>query len=54
MLSDAEMEVLLLHFADGFSVKEIGTIVGRSAKAAYSLLQRAVRKAREELVKSDE
>jgi len=54
VLSDGEMEVLLLHFADGFSVKEIGRIVGRSAKAADSLLQRAVRKAREELVKSDD
>ena len=54
VLSDAEMEVLLLHFADGFSVKEIGWIVGRSAKAADSLLHRAVRKAREELVKSDD
>lgn len=54
VLSDAEMEILLLHFADGFSVKEVGWIVGRSAKAADSLLHRAVRKAREELVKSDE
>ena len=54
LLSDAEMEVLLLHFADGLSVKEIGRIVGRSAKAVDSLLHRAVRKAREELVKSDE
>ena len=54
LLSDAEMEVLLLHFADGLSVKEIGGMVGRSAKAADSLLHRAVRKAREELVKSDD
>ena len=54
VLSDAEMEVLLLHFADGLSVKEIGGMVGRSAKAADSLLHRAVRKAREELVKSDD
>lgn len=54
VLSDGEMEVLLLHFADGFTVKEIGGIVGRSAKAVDSLLHRAVRKAREGLVKSDE
>jgi len=54
VLSDAEMEVLLLHFADGFSLKEIGWIVGRSAKAADSLLHRAVRKARAGLERSDE
>ena len=54
LLSDAEMEVLLLHFVDGLSVKEIGGIVGRSAKAADSLLHRARRKAREELVKIDD
>jgi len=54
LLSDAEMEVLILHFVDGLSVKEIGGIVGRSAKAADSLLHRAVRKAREAWVRSDE
>jgi len=54
VLSDGEMEVLLLHFADGFSVKEIGWIVGRSVKAADSLLHRAVRKAREGLVNRDD
>jgi RNA polymerase sigma-70 factor (ECF subfamily) len=53
-LSDAEMEVLLLHYVDGFSVAETGRIVRRSAKAADSLLHRARRKAREELVKADD
>ena len=52
-LSEAEMEVLLLHYVDGFSVGEIGRIVGRSAKAVDSLLHRARRKARAELVKSN-
>jgi RNA polymerase sigma-70 factor (ECF subfamily) len=50
-LSEMEMEVLLLHSVDGFSVGDIGRIVGRSAKAVDSLLHRARGKAREALVK---
>jgi len=53
-LSEPEMEVLLLHYVDGFSLGEIGRIVRRSAKAVDSLLHRARSRAREELVKSDE
>jgi RNA polymerase sigma-70 factor (ECF subfamily) len=53
VLSEAEMEVLILHCVDGFSVREIGRIVGRSAKAVDSLLHRAKRKAREELARAD-
>ena len=53
VLSETEMEVLLLHYVDGFSLGEIGRIVGRSAKAVDSLLHRARSKAREELVKTD-
>jgi len=52
-LSEAEMEVLVLHCVDGFSVREIGGIVGRSTRAADSLLHRARTKARERLVEVD-
>jgi len=52
-LSEPELEVLLLHYVDGFSLGEIGRIVGRSAKAVDSLLHRARSKAREELEKTD-
>jgi len=48
-LSEAEMEVLVLHFAEDLSMKEIAHIVGRSERAAYSLLHRAKEKARERL-----
>jgi RNA polymerase sigma-70 factor (ECF subfamily) len=48
-LSDAEMEVLILHFVEEFSMKEIAHIVGRSERAVYSLLHRAKEKARERL-----
>lgn len=54
VLSEAEMEVLVLHCVDGFSVREIGRIVGRSTRAADSLLHRARTKARERLVEFDE
>ena len=54
VLSEAEMEVLALHCVDGFSVREIGQIVGRSVRAADSLLHRARKKARERLVELDE
>ena len=53
VLSEAEMEVLILHCVDGFSVGAAAKIVGRSAKAVDSLLHRARRKAREELEKTD-
>jgi len=48
-LSGAEMEVLVLHFVDEFSVKEIAGITGRSWRAVDSLLYRAKEKARERL-----
>jgi len=54
VLSDREMEVLILHFVDELSVKEIGRIVGRSHRAVDSLLQRAKKKAREGLAKDVE
>ena len=53
VLSDGEMEALVLHCVDGFSVMEIGRIVGRSTRAADSLLHRARTKARERLVELD-
>ncbi len=52
-LSDQEMEVLVLHYVDEFSAKEIGGIVGRSERAVESLLHRARRKARERLVEHE-
>jgi RNA polymerase sigma factor (sigma-70 family) len=48
-LSDAEMEMLVLHFVEEFSVKEIAHLVRRSERAVYSLLHRAKVKARERL-----
>jgi len=48
-LTQAQMEVLVLHFVDEFSVKEIARIVGRSWRAVDSLLYRAKEKARERL-----
>ncbi len=53
-LSDAEMEVLVLHFVEEFSLKEIARIVGRSPRAVHSLLHRAKQKARERLEKHGE
>ncbi len=49
-LSDHEMEALMLHCVDGFSAREIGSIVNRSERAVESLLHRARQKARERLV----
>ena len=49
VLSDTEMEVLVLHYVDQLSVKEIGKIVKRSERAVHSLLHRARQKARERL-----
>jgi len=53
-LSEAEMEVLALHYVDGFSLKEIAGIVSRSQRAVDSLLYRAKEKARERLGKHNE
>ncbi|UCC67039.1 MAG: sigma-70 region 4 domain-containing protein, partial [Armatimonadota bacterium] len=53
-LSDAEMEVLVLHCIEGFSTGEIAGVVGRSPRAVNSLLHRARKKARERLVELDE
>jgi RNA polymerase sigma-70 factor (ECF subfamily) len=48
-LSDMEMEALLLHCVHGLSVVEIARVLGRSERAANSLLHRARQKARERL-----
>lgn len=53
-LSVAEMEVLVLHFVDEFSVREIAKIVGRSWRAVDSLLYRGEEKARERLAHDGE
>jgi RNA polymerase sigma-70 factor (ECF subfamily) len=53
-LSSAEMEVLVLHFVDEFTVKEIAGIVGRSWRAVDSLLYRAKEKARGRLASDDQ
>jgi RNA polymerase sigma-70 factor (ECF subfamily) len=47
VLSEAEMEVLNLHYVEEFSLKEIAKIIGRSEGAVESLLHRAKQKARE-------
>jgi len=49
VLSDLEMEVLVLHCVDELSAREVGQIVGRSERAIHSILHRARRKARERL-----
>jgi len=49
-LSDTEMEVLLLHFGEGLSVREVARVIGRSRRAADSVLHRAKSKVRERLV----
>jgi RNA polymerase sigma-70 factor (ECF subfamily) len=54
ILSEAEMEALTLHCVDGFTVSEIGRIVGRSERAVDSLLHRARQKAREGLGRDDD
>jgi len=53
-LSDLEMQVLILHCVDEFSLKEIARIVRRSEKAVDSLLHRARQKARERLAQDAE
>jgi RNA polymerase sigma-70 factor (ECF subfamily) len=48
-LSTVEMEVLVLRCVHECSLSEIGRIIGRSERAAESLLRRAKQKARERL-----
>ena len=52
-LSGIEMEVLVLRCVHEYSLREIGHIIGRSERAAESLLRRAKRKARERLDRDD-
>jgi RNA polymerase sigma-70 factor (ECF subfamily) len=52
-LSRVEMEVLVLRCVHEYSLREIGHIIGRSERAAESLLGRAKRKARERLERDD-
>jgi RNA polymerase sigma-70 factor (ECF subfamily) len=52
-LSGVEMEVLVLRCVHEYSLREIGHIIGRSERAAESLLRRAKQKARERLVRDD-
>ncbi len=40
-LSEDQRAVIVLHYIEGYSVAEVGDIVGRSAKATESLLTRA-------------
>jgi RNA polymerase sigma-70 factor (ECF subfamily) len=54
LLSDLEMEVLLLRYVDGLSVKEVAGIVGRSEKAVDSLLHRAKQRAQKGVTESAE
>ena len=54
LLTDMEMEVLVLHCVDEFSVREIAGTVGRSERAVDSLLHRARQKAREGLERDDD
>lgn len=49
ILSDIELEVLVLRCVGELSLKEVGRIVGRSERAAESVLRRAKQKAREEV-----
>jgi RNA polymerase sigma-70 factor (ECF subfamily) len=50
LLSDAEMEVLVLSCVEELSAREIGQVIGRSERAVHSILHRAKAKARERLV----
>ena len=52
-LSGVEMEGLVLRCVHEYSLREIGHIIGRSERAAESLLRRAKRKARERLDRDD-
>jgi RNA polymerase sigma-70 factor (ECF subfamily) len=53
-LSGLEMEVLVLRCVHEYSLREIGHIIGRSGRAAESLLRRAKQKARERLDRDEE
>ncbi|HUU53845.1 MAG TPA: RNA polymerase sigma factor [Armatimonadota bacterium] len=50
LLSEIEMEVLVLQCVDELSVRDISHVVRRSERAVHSLLHRARQKARERLV----
>jgi RNA polymerase sigma-70 factor (ECF subfamily) len=54
LLSDIEMEVLVLRCVGEFSIKEIAQIVRRSERAVETLLHRAKQKGREGLAKHAE
>jgi len=50
VLSELELEVLVLSCVEEFSAREIGQVLGRSERAVHSILHRARTKARERLV----
>lgn len=45
-LSDNERDSIIMRFVDGFSNKEIGDVIGRSAEAVRQLQSRGLRKMR--------
>jgi RNA polymerase sigma-70 factor (ECF subfamily) len=49
LLSDSEMDVLVLSCVEELSAREIGQVIGRSERAVHSILHRAKTKARERL-----
>jgi len=49
ILSELELDILVLRSVDQLSAREIGLIVGRSERAVHSILHRARTKARERL-----
>jgi RNA polymerase sigma-70 factor, ECF subfamily len=53
VLTELEMEVLVLRCAEELSATEIGQVLGRSERAVHSLLHRAKQKARERLCQHD-
>ena len=53
VLSEGEMEVLVLRYVEDLTVEEIGKVIGRSVRAVHSMLHRARTKARERLVRDD-
>jgi len=54
ILSEVEMEALMLSGVEELSAREIGRVMGRSERAVHSILHRARTKARERLVGDDE
>jgi len=54
VLSETEMEVLVLQCVDELSVKDISRVVRRSERAVHSLLHRARQKARERLAQDED